>query len=67
METCIGVLEHGQVPILRSIDQMRKLHMTIEHTRQCDKITRKVFCMIRQSISVSRSRHAMFDLAAFWK
>ena len=63
--TFIDILEQGQVPILLSIDQMRNLHMTIEHTPQCDKITCKAFGMIRQPIPVSSSGHAMFDLAAF--
>ena len=41
--TNIDVLEQGTVPILLSISQMRNLYMTIEHTPQCDKITRKAF------------------------
>ena len=67
MATFIDILEQGQVPILLSIDQMRNLHMTIEHTPQCDKITCKAFGMIRQPIPVSSSGQAMFDLAAFCK
>ena len=63
--TFIDNLEQGQVLILLSIDQTRNLHMTIEHTPQCDKITRKAFGMIRQPIPVSSSGSAMFDLAAF--
>ena len=67
MVTNIDILEQGQVPILLSIDQMRNLHMTTEHTPQCDKITRKAFGMIRQPIPVSSSGHALLDLAAFCK
>ena len=67
MVTNIDILEQGQVPILFSIDQMRNLHITIEHTPQCDKITCKAFGMNRQPIPVSHSGHALLDLAAFCK
>ena len=57
----------GQVPILLRVDQMRNLHITSEHTPQCDKITCAAFAMIRQPIPVSSGGHAKFDLAAFCK
>ena len=48
--TNIDILEQGTVPILLSIGQMRNLHMTIEHTPQCDKITCKAFGMNHQAV-----------------
>ena len=61
--TNIDVLEQGTVPILLSISQVRNLYMTIEHTPQCDKITRKAFGMNRQAVPVSDTGHALVDLA----
>ena len=61
--TNIDVLEQGAVPILLSISQMRNLYMTIKHTPQCDKITRKAFGMNRQAVPVSGTGHALVDLA----
>ena len=37
--------------------------MTIEHTPQCDKITRKAVGMNRQAVPVSGTGHALVDLA----
>ena len=61
--TNIDILGQGTVPILLSISQMRNLYMTIEHTPQCDKITRKAFGMNRQAVPVSGTGHALVDLA----
>ena len=57
------VLEQGTVPILHGISQMRNLYMTIEHTPQCDKITRKAFGMNRQAVPVSvQDMHSSISL-----
>ena len=61
--TNIDILEQGTVPILLSISQMRNLYMTIEHTPQCDKITRKAFGMDCQAVPVSGTGHALVHLA----
>ena len=37
--------------------------MTVEHTPQCDKITRRAFGMNRQAVPVSGTGHALVDLA----
>ena len=60
-----NTLEQGHVRTLPSVDQMQNLHMTIEHTSQCDKITRKAWGTIRQPIPVSSTGHALLDLADF--
>ena len=49
MLTFVDILEQGQAPILLSIDQTRNLHMTIEHTPQCEKVTCETFGMIRHA------------------
>ena len=55
------------VHILLSMDQMRNVHMTIEHTPQYNKITCQAFGMYKQPVPISSSGHTMSDLAAFCK
>ena len=64
-KTTVDVLDQGRVPILFSIEQMRNLNMTISHTNVGDYITCKVFNLFQELLPISRSGHAMLDLASF--
>ena len=64
-KTTVDVLDQGRVPILFSIEHMRNLNMTIAHTNVGDFITCKDFNLFQELLPISRSGHAMLDLASF--
>ena len=63
-KTEIDILEEGTVPILLSIQQMRQLYMTFEHTPECDYLTCKAFGMHRHPLPISNTNHIVLDLAS---
>ena len=62
-KTEIDILEEGTVPILLSIQQMRHLYMTFEHTPECHYLTCKAFGMKRYPLPLSNTNHIVLDLA----
>ena len=63
--TTIEVLDKGRVPILFSIQQMRNLRMTLEHTPTADCATCEAFGLNRTVLPVSTSNHLILDLLCF--
>ena len=62
IETTVDVLDQGRVPILFSIEQMRNLRFTLEHTPMGDFISCSGFGMKRTPLPVSTSNHAVLDI-----
>ena len=56
IETTVDVLDQGRVPILFSIEQMRNLRFTLEHTPMGDFISCSGFGMKRTPLPVSTCR-----------
>ena len=69
--TCVDILDKGKVPILFSVEQMRKLRMNIEHTPVGEFLTCPLFGMQRAALAVSPSNHPVLDIMALatssWK
>ena len=63
--TTIAVLDEGRVPILFSIQQMRNLRMTLEHTPTADYATCEAFGLNRTVLPVSTNNHLVLDLLCF--
>ena len=63
--TTIEVLDEGRVPILFSIQQMRNLRMTLEHTPTADYATCEAFGLRRTVLPVSTNNHLVLDLLCF--
>ena len=60
----MDVLEQGRVPILFSIEQMRNLNMTTQHTTTGDYITCDSFGLYQKLLPMAPSGHAMLDLSS---
>ena len=63
--TTIEVLDEGKVPILFSIQQMRNLRMSLEHTPTADYATCEAFGLNRTVLPVSTNNHLILDLLCF--
>ena len=63
--TYVAILDQGKVPILVSIEQMRNLNVTIEHTNEGDFMTCPSFGLKRALLPMARSGHATLDLTSF--
>ena len=63
--TTIEVLDEGSVPILFSIQQMRNLRMTLEHTPTADYATCEAFGVNRTVLPVSTNNHLVLDFLCF--
>ena len=63
--TTIEVLDEGRVPILFSIQQMRNLRMTLEHTPTADYATCEAFGLRRTVLPVSTNNRLVLDLLCF--
>ena len=63
--TTIEVLDEGRVPILFSIQQMRNLRMTLEHTPTADYATCEASGLNRTVLPVSANNHLILDLLCF--
>ena len=60
--TTVDVLDQGKVPILFSIEQMRNLRFTVEHTPMGEFLSCPGFGMKRTPLPVSTSNHAVLNL-----
>ena len=71
--TCVDILDKDKGPILFSVEQMRNLRMSIEHTHTPvgEFFTCPLFGMQRTALSVSTSNHPVLDNMALvtssWK
>ena len=65
ISTAIDILDQGDVPILFSVEQLRNLRMSIEHTPVGDYLTCPLFGLKRFSLPVSASIHNVLDLMMF--
>ena len=63
--TAIDILDQGDVPILFSVEQLRNLRMSIEHTPVGDYLTCPLFGLKRFSLPVSTSNHNVLDIMMF--
>ena len=63
--TTIEVLDEGKVPSLFSIQQMRNLRMSLEHTPTADYATCEAFGLNRTVLPVSTNNHLILDLLCF--
>eukprot|EP00438_Fugacium_kawagutii_P016051 Skav221531 [mRNA] locus=scaffold1813:43:5619:- [translate_table: standard] len=64
ISTSIDILDKGKVPILFSVEQMRNLRMTLEHTPAGEFMTCPMFGMKRTALAVSTSNHPVLDIMA---
>ena len=60
--TRVDILDKGRVPILFSVEQMRNLRMSIEHTPVGEFMTCPLFGMKRTPLPVSTSNHPALDI-----
>ena len=58
----VDILDKGRVPILFSVEQMRNLRMSIEHTPVGELMTCPLFGMKRTPLPVSTSNHPALDI-----
>ena len=65
ISTAIDILDQGDVPILFSVEQLRNLRMSIEHTPVGDYLTCPLFGLKRFSLPVSTSNHNVLDIMMF--
>ena len=63
--TAIDILDQGDVPILFSVEQLRNLRMSIEHTPVGDYLTCPLFGLKHFSLPVSTSNHNVLDIMMF--
>jgi hypothetical protein len=63
--TDVDIVDEGYVPILLSLEQMRNLRFTLEHTPECDFLTCDAFDMHREPLKVSTTNHLVLDLLKF--
>lgn len=64
ISTSIDILDKGKVPILFSVEQMRNLRMTLEHTPAGEFLTCPMFGVERTALAVSASNHPVLDIMA---
>lgn len=64
ISTSVDILDKGRAPILFSVEQMRNLHMYIEHTPIGEFLTCIMFGMKRTALAVSASNHPVLDVMA---
>ena len=62
VSTSVDILDKGRVPILFSVEQMRNLRMSIEHTPMGEFLTCSSFGMNRTALAVSTSNHPILDI-----
>ena len=65
ISTAIDILDQGDVPILLSVEQLRNLRMSIEHTPAGDYLTCPLFGLKCFSLPVSTSNHNVLDIMMF--
>ena len=65
ISTAMDILDQRDVPILFSVEQLRNLRMSIEHTPACDYLTCPLFGLKRFSLPVSTSNHNVLDAMMF--
>eukprot|EP00439_Symbiodinium_sp_Y106_P066001 s314_g10.t1 len=63
--TAIDILDQGDVPILFSVEQLKNLRVSIEHTPVGDYLTCPLFGLKRFSLPVSTSNHNVLDIMMF--